>query len=130
MLDKQREDQDLDRSRLFINKIKDHMHDKIKTKHIEKFEKLYFKCHGCHYNLSRHTNNSGNIESIPNTLSRQPNVPSSISSTSTTTSTSTSVPATPMAPHLPSAQQIPTHHSGCHPPAPTIQVQTTPKSGL
>ena len=114
MLDKQREDQyrkfkdtlsnnndhdqDLDRSRLFINKIKDHRHDKIKTKHIGKFKKLYFKHHGCHYNLSSHTNNSGNINSIPNTLSRQPNVPSSISTTSTTTSTSTSVPATPMAP--------------------------------
>ena len=34
---------DLDRSRLFINKIKDHKHDKIKEKQIDKFERLYFK---------------------------------------------------------------------------------------
>ena len=80
--------------------------------------------------LSRHTNNSGNINSNPTTLSRQPNVPSSISSTSTTTSTSTSIPATPMAPHLPLAQQIPTLHPGSHPPAPAIHVQTAPTSGL
>ena len=31
-------EQDLDRSRLFINRIKEHRHDKIKTKHIEKFQ--------------------------------------------------------------------------------------------
>ena len=59
-LDKQREDQykkfkdaisshnldheqDLDRSRLFINRIKEHRHDKIKKKHIKKFKKLHFK---------------------------------------------------------------------------------------
>ena len=116
MLDKQREDQykkfkdtlfnhnnqdheqDLERNRLFINKIKDHRHDKIKAKHIRKFKKLYFKHHGCHYNLSRHTNYSDNINSGSNTLSGQPNVPSSFSTTSTTASTSSSIPATPMAP--------------------------------
>ena len=55
-LDKQREDQykkfkdnisnheqDLDRCRLFINKIKEHRHDKIKKKHIDKFEKITFQ---------------------------------------------------------------------------------------
>ena len=68
---------------------------KLKAKHIEK---LYFKHHGCQYNLNRQTNNSSNIDSDQNTLSRQPNVPSSISRTSTTVSTSTSIPATPMAP--------------------------------
>ena len=33
----------LDRSILFINKIKDHRHEKIKTKHINKFKRLYYK---------------------------------------------------------------------------------------
>ena len=80
------QDLDLDRCRLFINKIKDHRHDKIKAKHIEKFKKLYFKHHGCQYNLNRQINNSSNINSDQNTLSRQPNVPSSISRTSTTAS--------------------------------------------
>ena len=36
-------EQYLDRSRTFINKIKEHRHDKIKKKHINKFESLYFK---------------------------------------------------------------------------------------
>ena len=116
-------DQDLDRSRLFINKIKDHRHDKIKAKHIKKFEKLYFKHHGCHYNLSRHTNNSGNIDSDPNTLSRQPNVPSSISITSTTTSTSTSIPATPMAP-TPSISTADTNPTPRLPPSSTSHTCT------
>ena len=34
----QDQNQDLDRSRLFINKIKEHRHDKIKAKHIKKFK--------------------------------------------------------------------------------------------
>ena len=92
------QDLDLDRCRLFINKIKDHRHDKIKEEHIEKFERLYFKCYGYQYNLNRCTNNSGNIDSEQNTLSGQPNVPSSISRTSTTASNPTTAPATPMAP--------------------------------
>ena len=33
----------LERSRLFINKIKEHRHEKIKTKHINKFKRLYYK---------------------------------------------------------------------------------------
>ena len=60
-------DLDLDRSRLFINKIKDHRHSKIKEKHIDNFQRLYFKCYGYHHNLNRHTVNSGNIDQ--NTLS-------------------------------------------------------------
>ena len=86
------------RNRLFINKIKDHRHDKIKAKHIKKFKKIYFKHYGCHYNISRHTNNIDNTNSKTNTLSRQPNVPSSISSTSSTTSTPFSIPTTPTTP--------------------------------
>ena len=33
----------LDRSRSFINKIKEHRHKNIKTKQIDKFERLYYK---------------------------------------------------------------------------------------
>ena len=90
------QDLDLDRCRLFINKIKDHRHDKVKENHIEKFERLYFKNYGYQYNLNRWTNNGSNIDQ--NTLSGKPNVPSSISRTSTTASNLTTIPATPMAP--------------------------------
>ena len=90
-------DLDLERSRLFINKIKDHRHSKIKEKHIDKFERLYFKCHGYHHNLNRHAANLDNI-GHQNTLSGHQNVPSSFSSTSTTTSNPTTVPTTPMTP--------------------------------
>ena len=34
---------DLERSRLFINKIKEHRHNKIKGKHLDKFKCLYFQ---------------------------------------------------------------------------------------
>ena len=120
-LDKQREDQykkfkdtilnheqDLDRSRLFINKIKEHRHDKIKSKHIEKFEKLHFKHYGYHHNINRHTLSSDNIDSSIDILSGQSNVPSRFSTSSTTTSTTSSIPATPMAP-TPSTQAVATH---------------------
>ena len=90
-------DLDLERSRLFINKIKDHRHSKIKEKHIDKFERLYFKYHGYHHNLNRHVVNLDNINHR-NTLSGHQNVPSSFSSTSTTASNQTTVPATTMAP--------------------------------
>ena len=90
-------DLDLERSRLFINKIKDHKHSKIKEKHTDKFERLYFKHHGYHHNLNRHAVNPDNIDH-QNTLSGHQNVPSSFSSTSTTASNPTTVLATPMAP--------------------------------
>ena len=61
--------QDLDRSRLFINKIKDHRHDKIKRKQINKFKCLFFKRHGYHHNPSRQTQIFDNI-GHHNTLSR------------------------------------------------------------
>ena len=54
-------DLDLERSRLFINKIKEHRHNKIKGKHIDKFEHLFFKCYGCFDNLTRQTTNVNNI---------------------------------------------------------------------
>ena len=90
-------DLDLERSRLSINKIKDHRHSKIKEKHIDKFERLYYKHHRYLHNLNRHAVNLDNTDHC-NTLSGHQNVPSNISSTSTTASNPTTVPATPMAP--------------------------------
>ena len=121
-------DLDLERSRLFINRIKDHRHYKIKEKHINKFERLYFKHHGYLHNPNRQAVNLDNIDH-QNTLSRHQNVPSSFSNTSTPASSETTVPAIPMAPHLPPAQQIPTQHLGSHPPATGINVQTAPTNG-
>ena len=54
-------EQYLDRSRTFIYKIKEHRHDKIKKKHINKFKKLYFKRYGYHHNLNRHNTSFSNI---------------------------------------------------------------------
>ena len=88
---------DLERSRLFINRIKGHRHNKIQEKHIDKFKRLYYKCHEYLHNLNRHAVNLHNTDHH-NTLSRHQNVPSSISSTSATTSNPTTVPVTPMAP--------------------------------
>ena len=62
-------DLDLERSRLFINKIKDHRHSKMKEKHIDMFKRLYFKHCGYHHNLNRHAVNMDNIDH-QNTLSR------------------------------------------------------------
>ena len=91
-------DQVLDRARLFINRIKEHRHDKIKTKQQDKFEQLYFKRYGCHHNLTSHNHHFDHIDHNSNSLSGQPNVPSSISPRSSTSSTTSSVPATSMAP--------------------------------
>ena len=52
----------LDRARLFINRIKDYWHEKIKTKQIDKFERLYYKIHGCHHNLTRRNHLFDNID--------------------------------------------------------------------
>ena len=61
----QEQDQVLDRSRLFINKIREHRQDKIKAKHIEKFEKLHFKCYGYHHNINRRTHFFDNTNHVP-----------------------------------------------------------------
>ena len=98
----------LDRSRLFINKIKEHQHEKIKTKQINKFERLYYKRYGCHHNLNRHSHHFNNTNHNSSSLSRQPNVPSSFSPRSFTTSTTSNVPATPMGP-IPSTSTMATH---------------------
>ena len=122
-------DQDLDRSRLFINRIKEHRHDKIKKKHIEKFEKLHFKHYGYHHNISSHTPSFDNTDNGSNALSRQPNVPSRFSTRSTPTSTTSSISSTPMAPHLPPTQWLPTQHLGYLLPAPAIHVPVTWTNG-
>ena len=64
-------EQYLDTSRTFINKIKEHRHDNIKKKHIDKFKKLYFKRYGYHHNLSRCNTSFGNINHNFQALSGQ-----------------------------------------------------------
>ena len=107
----QEHEQYLGRSRTFINMIKEHRHDKIKTKHINKFKKLYFKRYGYHHNINRHTSSFDNIDRNSNALSRQSNVPSRFSTRTTNHSPTSSIPATPMAP-TPS-----THTADFHPAA-------------
>ena len=91
-------EQCLERSRTFINRIKEHRHDKIKKKHFKKFEKLYIKRYGYHHNLNRHTPSFGNIDHNSQALSGQSNVPSHFSTRTTSHSSTFSIPATPMAP--------------------------------
>ena len=55
-------DLDLGRSRLFINKIKEHRYNKTKRRQIDKFNWLYFKHYGYHHNPSRQTRNLKNID--------------------------------------------------------------------
>ena len=55
-------DSDLERCRLFINKIKEHRHNKTKRRQIDKFDHLFFKHYGYHHNLSRQTQNLKNID--------------------------------------------------------------------
>ena len=147
MLDKQREDQykkfkdtisnqnnqdhgqDLDRSRLFINKIKEHRHDKIKTKHTKKFKKLQFKHYGYHHNIKRHTTSYNNTDSDSNTLRRQLNVPSRFSTSSPQLPQLPVFLPHPWPPHLPPMQQLPIQHPGSHHPAPAIHVPATWTNG-
>ena len=97
----------LDRARLFIHRIKDHRHEKIKTRKIDKFEWLYYKIDGCHHNISGRNHLFDNIDQNNSSLSGQLNVPSSSSPRSATTSTSSNVPATPR-PSTPSTSLIST----------------------
>ena len=112
----------------FINKIKEHRHDKIKKKNIKKFEKLYFKRFGYHHNLNRHTASFGNINHNSQDLSRQSNVPSQ----PIILPLSAFLPH-PWPPHLP-----PTQHTSNQQPTnqcpdnqfPTMQVPATWTNGL
>ena len=104
----------LDRARAFINKIKEHWHAKIKTKQIDKFERLYYKIHGYHHNLTRHNHLFDNTNRNSSTLSGQPNVPSSISPRPSTTSKTSNVPATPRPP-IPSTSQTATQTTPANP---------------
>ena len=88
----------MERARLFIHRIKDHRHNKIKTKQIDKFEWLYYKIHGYHHNLTRHNNVFDNTDHNNRGLSSQPNVPSSSSPRTSTPSITSIVPATPVPP--------------------------------
>ena len=90
-------DEDINKCILFINKIKEHRHSKIKEKQIDKFKCLYFKRYGYQHNLNRQTQNTDNID-WDHTLSWHLNVPSSFSNTSPPASDNPTVPATSMAP--------------------------------
>ena len=99
MLNLHDQDTDLERCILFINKIKDHRHNKMKKRQIHKFNHLFYKKYGHHHNLTTQmqAQNFGNIDQQC-TLSRHHNVPSSFSSTSTQASSNPAVPTTSMAP--------------------------------
>ena len=64
MLNLHDQDADLERCRLFINKIKEHRHNKTKKRQINKFDHLFYKRYGYHHNLTRQmqTQNFGNID--------------------------------------------------------------------
>ena len=76
----------LDRARLCIHRIKDHWHNKIKRKQIDKFECLHYKICGYHHNITRHNPHLDNIDRNDSGLRGQPNVPSSIPPRSSTPS--------------------------------------------
>ena len=107
-------DQVLNRARLLINKIKEHQHNKIKTKQQDKFEHLHYKRYGCHHNLTSHHHCFNHINRNSNSLSGQPNVPSSSSPRPSTPSITSSIPATPMAP-TPSTSTITTQSTQANP---------------
>ena len=107
-------DQVLDRAMLLINKIKEHRHNKIKTKQQDKFECLHYKRYGCHHNLTSHHHHFDHINCNSDSLSGQPNVPSSSSPRPSTPSITSSVPATPMAP-TPSSSTTTTQSSQANP---------------
>ena len=90
----------LDRARLFIHRIKDHWHDKIKRKQIDKFKCLHYKICGYHHNITRHNPHLDNIDRNDSGLRGQPNVPSSIPPRSSTPTITSTGPATPHPPHL------------------------------
>ena len=112
-------DQDIEKCIQFIHKIKDHRHNKIKAKCIDKFKCLDFKRFGYHFNFTRNTQNFYNIDHN-RTLSGQQNVPSSISMTTSNASSHSTAPATPMASTLSAssnpAPAAPTTAPG-HPPS-------------
>ena len=91
-------DQVLDMARLLINKIKEHRHNKIKTKQQGKFECLHYKRYGCHHNLNSHHQLFDHIHHNSNALGRQPNVPTGSTPRPSTSSNNSRVPATPMTP--------------------------------
>ena len=95
MLNQHDQESDINKCILFINRIKDHRHNKIKEKEINKFKHLYFKKHGYYHNRNRQTQH---FDTINCTLSGHLNVPSSFSDTSTPVNSNPTVPATPMAP--------------------------------
>ena len=113
-------EQDISKCIQFIHKIKEHWHSKIKEKHINKLDHLYFKRFGYQRNFTRNTQNFDNIDPN-NALSAQSNVSSNVSITSPNASGTSTVPATPM---------VSTPSSSIHPApsAPTMAPGHQPSS--
>ena len=116
MINQHDQDSDIEKCILFINKIKEHMHSKIKEKHINKFKCLYFKRYGYHHNSPGKCKSSITLAKIA-LWARHLNVPSSFSNTCSQASSNPVVPATPMAPTPSSSTDpAPTTTPG-HPPS-------------
>ena len=96
MLNLHDQDADLERCILFINKMKEHRHNKTKKRQISKFNHLFYRRYGYHHNLNRQTQNFNNMHREC-TLSGHQNVPSSFSSTSTQATSNPAIPATSIA---------------------------------
>ena len=79
-----------------IKGIKEHRHDKIKARQINKFEHSYFKKHGYYHNFTRGLENFNNISQA--TLSGHSHLLPSSSSTISNASGNSTTPAAPMAP--------------------------------
>ena len=94
MINQHDQETDIGKCIHFINKIKEHRNSKIKTKHINKFECLYFKRFGYHHIFSR---NSQLFNNTDHSLSGQSNVPSNNSTTLPRASDHPPVPVTSMA---------------------------------
>ena len=103
MINQHDQETDIGKFIQFINRIKEHRHNKIKNKQINKFECLYFKRFGYHHNFSKSLQFFKNTNTTHRALSGQSNVPYCISTPSSSSSSIPAVPATPMASTLSSS---------------------------
>ena len=104
-----------------VESIKEHRHNKIKNKCINKFKHLYYKRFGYHHNFTR---NSQLFDSTYHSLSRQSNVPSNISTIHLEPVTFHQFLPHPWPLHLLHAwTQHPQQQPSTHPPVPGIHVK-------
>ena len=105
-----------------INRLKEHRHDKIKARQIDKFECLYFKQYGYGYNhnFSRGSENLDNINTANVTLSGHSHLPPSSFSTRSHASGNSSTPAAPILQHLQLPHPWHSQHPQWHPATTTV----------